>query len=355
MGTSKRILVAPLCWGLGHAARCIPLVRELQAMGAEVLLGSDGEALALLRAEFPELPFVELPAYRVRYPSANMIRSIAPQVPHLLRVIQQERRALETIIRSHKINALISDNRYGLYNSSIRCAFLSHQLQIAMPYRWLQWLFNRLNHAYWRKYDFCWIPDVENEPSLAGDLSHGDIDGARLRYIGSLSRFQSFTVEPRYDLLAVLSGPEPQRSRWEAQIIEQAQSLPHLRIGIIGGKPPIFQHHQLAEHLDYYSFLTSYELNEAILASRTILARSGYSTVMDLAQLGCRQVIFVPTPGQTEQEYLARRFYEKGIYYYQPPQHFNLQQALAEVPRYTGMELRYDAQRVRAALEELLG
>lgn len=355
MKRTKRILVAPLCWGLGHAARCIPVVTRLLQLGAQVVLASDGEALELLRAEFPDLPFAELPPYRVRYASNSMIWSIAPQLPHLFSVLKKERKALDSIIQNHKIDALISDNRYGLHHPDIPCVLLSHQMNIKMPYLWLQWLFAKLNHSYWRKYDYCWIPDFEHEPSLAGELSHGQVQGANIRYIGSLSRMQPAPrPEKKYDLLAVLSGPEPQRSRWETQIVAQAKRLP-LKVGIIQGKTQLYEYQQITENIDVFSYLTSSQLNTLMLSSDIILARSGYSTLMDLAQLGCPKAILVPTPGQTEQEYLAQRFMQTGCFFSQPASAFNLKQALAQIPSYTGLQQLTQPQLLDNAIAELLG
>lgn len=330
-------------------------------MGARVVLASDGEALALLRAEFPDLPYVELPGYRVRYPWRSMVWSIAPQLPRLFSVLKQERRALDSIIKTHKIDALISDNRYGLHHSGIRTAFLSHQLHIRMPYAWLERAFERLNHRYWRRYDVCWIPDEADEASsLAGALSHGEPHrGLPLRYIGNLSRLHRLTdVEQRYDCIAVLSGPEPRRSLWERELLGQASGLPGLRMALVRGKPidaPPLRPEQVPPGVDVFDYMTSEQLNRALLSARVVVSRSGYSSIMDLAQLAHRQAVLVPTPGQTEQEYLAQRFHQKGIYYSQNDQNFNLQIALNRVQNYTGLDLPHRPEALRRAIDDWLG
>ena len=65
--TPKNILVAPLNWGLGHATRCIPIIKALQEHNYIPIIASDGAALALLKKEFPYLKFLELPSYQIEY------------------------------------------------------------------------------------------------------------------------------------------------------------------------------------------------------------------------------------------------------------------------------------------------
>jgi len=322
----KHILIAPLNWGLGHAVRCIPIINAFLNQGAKVTLASDGDALHLLRAEYPELPCLELPSYNINYKTANMFVNIAPQIPKILKAIHLERQFLAAIVSEQlskcKIDAIISDNRYGLYHPKLPSVFVTHQLNISVPNKLVQsWVTGR-NKKYIQKFSACWVPDFEGEPSLGGALSHGN-DWKDVSYLGLLSRMEHRVEEKIYDVIAVLSGPEPQRSIFEQKIIEQAKLLPH-KFLIISGKPAQKKQKQLAPNIEWHSYMTSKELNKAILQSRVVIARSGYSSIMDLVKMKCAKVFLVPTPGQTEQEYLAERFYEKKQFYYQEQKELNI-------------------------------
>jgi len=334
--TKKRILVAPLDWGLGHATRCIPIIRELQQQGAEVLLASDGRAYQLLRQEFPELPLFRLPPYNIHYPYRSMVASMAVQLPKILRTMLLERRMTEQLVQRHRIDAVLSDNRYGCCSRPVPSVFMTHQLHIRIGLPLLEWLVRQGNHGWINMFfDECWIPDVADTPNLAGDLAHGQ-QLPRTHYIGVLSRMQKLEVPLRYDVVAVLSGPEPQRSLLEEKILEQAQQS-DLQMLIVGGRPEEQRHEWLSPKVEYLSFLPSQALNKAMAAAKVIISRSGYSTVMDLAKLGKRAVL-IPTPGQTEQEYLAQHFFEQGIFYTQAQNAFDLKKAVQAAGRSTGFQ-----------------
>ncbi len=95
MPAKRKIIVAPLNWGLGHASRSVPIIRLLLGK-FEVLLASDGDALQLLQLEFPELSRFELPSYNIEYGN-HFAYSVLKRVPHILSTIQKERQAIEAI------------------------------------------------------------------------------------------------------------------------------------------------------------------------------------------------------------------------------------------------------------------
>ena len=188
----KRILVAPLNWGLGHVTRCIPLIQALRDMGVEVFLASDGRALHLLRAEFPLLPTFELPSYRIRYGSGNMVRTIGRQLPRILYAMRAEQWATERLVREYGIQGIISDNRYGCFSRQAHSVIISHQLYLRIPGQMLKWIANRALRLALGKFDTLWVPDVPAPPGLSGELSHGEAKVHRdLRFIGPLSRMSS--------------------------------------------------------------------------------------------------------------------------------------------------------------------
>lgn len=334
----KRILVAPLNWGLGHATRCIPLIKTLQQQGAEVILGSDGAALQLLRAEFPDLPSFALPSYRIHYRTANMVRNIAPQLPKILYAIQAERKATARIVREHGIDGIISDNRYGCFSSRAKSVILSHQLKLRVPGpRALEWAVNTLLREALARFDEVWAPDYEGEQNLAGELAHTpDPIHRQVKFIGPLTRMRHYEREQEYDVAVVLSGPEPQRTILEQRLMEQALALPQ-RFIFIQGKTKSRKHHYAADNVEVVSYLTSHELNDVLLASDVIVCRSGYSSIMDLAVLG-KKAIFIPTPGQTEQEYLADFFSVRNIFWVQTQEKINLETGLECVRVTSGLQ-----------------
>jgi hypothetical protein len=225
-GGKLRILVAPLDWGLGHASRCIPVIRELLVQGAEVWLAGEGAQEQLLKTEFPALPFLHLYGYRIRYSknAAGLFWKMIQQSPKIRRAIRYEHDWLEKEISEHGFDAVISDNRYGLYHSSIPCIFITHQLTIKSPLgAWTEKIIQKRNYTYINHFNECWVPDAAGENNLAGALSHPDKKPTvPVKYIGLLSRFEkNETSEIKNHLLVILSGPEPQRSIFENKIIEE--------------------------------------------------------------------------------------------------------------------------------------
>jgi hypothetical protein len=235
-GGRPPVLVAPLNWGLGHAARCVPVIRALERMGALVHLASDGAALHLLEAEFPHLPAHKLPSYRIRYDTPNMIRNIARQAPRILYAVRAERRATEKLVQKYGIRGIFSDNRYGCFSRDAHSVMLSHQLNLRVPNHLLEWCANRLLRRALTRFDAVWVPDTEAPDSnLSGDLSHPGL-GRDTVYIGPLSRLHTAQRALEYDAAVVLSGPEPQRTLLEQILLEQALALPNAALSLSRAK-----------------------------------------------------------------------------------------------------------------------
>jgi UDP-N-acetylglucosamine transferase subunit ALG13 len=237
---------------------------------------------------------------------------------------------------------VISDNRFGLWSKQAKTIFITHQLFIKAPIG--ERLLSRINRYYIKKFTECWIPDIAGTANLSGDLSHPYPFPPNAFYVGTLSRFRSlpkaanstFSLKRAYDVLVIISGPEPQRSIFEKIILDQAVLIA-LNILIVRGITEVAQTIETKNNLDIVSHLTAVEMKEVILNASVIVSRSGYSTIMDLAVLK-KRAIFVPTPGQTEQEYLAQRCMKKGFAYSETQAVFNLKRALAEVEVYKGFE-----------------
>lgn len=307
------MLVAPLDWGLGHATRCIPIIRALVTSGFNVLIAANDAQAYLLSQEFPMLTILPIPGYRVRYAGTRMGLALAlvKQLPRLQKLIGEEHRWLQQAIDQHQIDLVISDNRYGLYAQKVSCIFMTHQLTIKAPFGWLQKILQRINYHYINRFTACWVPDTEGEPNLAGILSHPKtLPAIPVRYLGILSRFREKNLEKKYDYCILLSGPEPQRSLLEEKFI---QGLPKVNGNclLVRGKPGVEETFFMGEHVTVKNHLRGTELEEAINQSSYIVCRSGYTSIMEILSLR-KKAILIPTPGQTEQEYLARHLQERG-------------------------------------------
>ncbi len=333
----KKVLIVPLDWGLGHATRDIPLIRELLNAGCEVVIAAEGKHAALLSREFPQLTILPLPGYNIQYAQKGAFfgLKIIQQIPKIWRAVRYEQAWLRKTVADLGIHAVISDNRFGLYHPDIPCVFISHQLLIKTPFGgFTERLLQKINYRYIRRYTACWIPDFAGEPNLSGELAHPADMPAHATYLGCLSRFEPMDgISKQYDLLALISGPEPQRTNLETLLLEQVKQIPGLKALIVSGRPDKAERTEIAPGIWQVSHLGAKELNEAMLAADMVLSRSGYTTLMDLAKLG-KKAILIPTPGQTEQEYLGKYLMEKGYFYSLPQQQFNLQKTLEAVKHF---------------------
>jgi UDP:flavonoid glycosyltransferase YjiC (YdhE family) len=312
------------------------MVRSLLAAGVEPVLASDGESLALLRAEFPDLPAFALPGYGIRYSSANMVWNVGKRLPRVVWAIGTEQRVVERLVRDLKIDGVISDNRYGCFSRQCPSVLITHQLHPRIPGKIAARVGTWMLREALSRFETVWVPDAPGEPNLSGALSHGTKVHPHTRYIGILSRMEVHAMEEEYDVAIVLSGPEPQRTWLEEQILEQALALPHHSILVQGKTQQKQRHYFAAEHVEVVSYLTSSRLNEVLLASRCVVCRAGYSSIMDLAVLG-KKALLIPTPGQTEQEYLAEWLAQKGYAARQTQANLNLGAGLAALNSTSGI------------------
>ena len=320
---SKNILVAPLNWGLGHATRCIPIIKGLLSESYRPILASDGEALLLLRKEFPTLKCIELPSYNITYSKkgSNFKKKLLKDSPHLLRTIRKEKEVVKEIVDSENIVGIISDNRFGVRHKKIPSVFITHQLKVLSGKT--TWLSTKLHQKIISKFDACWVPDHEDEHNLSGDLSHGEFNHIPVKYIGPLSRLNKRETEIVYDLMVLLSGPEPQRTYLEQKLFDALNSYTG-KVLFVRGKFGDQQIKETNKNISVYNYMTSFQLEEAINRSALVLSRSGYTTIMDLAKLE-KQAFFIPTPGQYEQEYLAQLLDSKKIVPYCRQEDFELE------------------------------
>ena len=314
MEKKKTILVAPLNWGLGHATRCIPLIRELLKQNANVLIGADGMALDYLKREFPSLDSIIIPDLKVRYPkSGGYLLYFALRIPRLFNHVKKEHQSLRKIIRDYKIDGIISDNRYGLYHASKPSVLITHQLFIETP------SFKKTVHSIVKKlvskFNECWVPDIESSDNLSGRLSHAGNIPSTVKFIGPLSRFneQNKQMQPERVALAILSGPEPFRTALEEILIDKLKELKCKALLVRGVVSENNEETKVTADLTVVGYLSSNNLLKEVEKSEFVIARSGYSSIMDLAALQ-QKALLIPTPGQTEQEYLAQHLLNHPLF-----------------------------------------
>jgi len=337
----KRILVAPLNWGLGHATRCIPIIKALIEFNFEPVIASDGLALNLLTKEFPHLEVIKLPSYEISYSKkgGGLKRKLLYDSPKIVKAINAENRLIDGLIKSTKIEGIISDNRLGVYNKKVPSVYITHQLNVLSGNT--TWFSSKLHRRTIKKFDICWVPDVLNEPSLSGKLGHLNKSSLSIEYLGILSRFKKFECDKKYDLLIILSGPEPQRSIFESNLLEQLNNF-HGSALFVRGNVELEQNVEIKGNLTMVNFMKSDELEMAMNQSELIVARSGYTTILDLAKLN-KKAFFVPTPGQFEQEYLAEHLDNLGIAPFSKQSKFSFD-LLNKINDYSGFEIEQTSQ-----------
>ncbi len=350
LAKQKRILVAPLNWGLGHVTRCMPIIEALQKQGCTVILASDGRSYQLLQKEYPNLRLLSMPSYGITYGTGNMIKNIAFQMPKILWAMEREWWWLRKIIQEENIDGVISDNRYGLYSSKIPCVFLTHQLHIKIPSKIISFPANWNSRRLINRNTACWVPDFAGGENLSGELSHGGKLPKNVRYVGPLSRMKRVESPLERDIIVVLSGPEPQRTFLETELIGQLAKLAFKAL-IVRGVPDEEERYSLGDNLSVVSYMTAKELNQAMVESKIVIARSGYSTVMDLVKLG-KQAILIPTPGQTEQEYLADLFHQKKYFLKMNQSEINLPISLKKMTDFKGFPLNYRPELLEEAVAD---
>ncbi len=333
--TPKNILLAPLDWGAGHTTRCIPIVAHLLTSGNRVFFAGNDWQITLIKQVFGnQVTTLPLYGYNITYSRLNHVLQLGllSQLPRLLQVIKAEHNWLLQTVRAHNIQGVISDNRYGLHHPTVPSVIITHQLHIltgagSMADAAVQ----QLHYRYLHRFREVWIPDTEQQPSLAGRLSHPESLPHNSRYIGWLSRFVGKEATPEADsrqhLLVLLSGPEPLRTHTSQRLWQQALSYKGGRVVFADGSDAATAPASIPSHISYHRRLNDQELIAAVGNAHTIVCRSGYSTVMDLVAMGARAIL-LPTPAQTEQQYLGKYLRDKRLFYSVAEKDFDLNIAM---------------------------
>lgn len=307
MFSDKTIFISALDWGLGHSTRCVPLIRELKKNN-RIIIGVTPITRPVFEEEFPTLEKINVPAYDIKYSSfLPLWLKLLTDWRRISSVIKKENTLLDNIIEKYKIDVVISDNRFGLHSKKTHCIFVTHQLFLKTPFA--NAVAQHINRKYILNFDEVWVPDYEDAlQSLNGGLSHGKHFHKNIKYIGPKSRLtKTNPAEKKYDYLVLISGPEPQSTKLKNMLLHKIAGFPDLKFALVSPSGTKIN----ADNMDVFIAPTNQQLSEIICASEKIICRSGYSTLMDLHQLDKKKLVLIPTPGQTEQEYLAEYWHKK--------------------------------------------
>lgn len=296
----KKIIIAPLNWGLGHASRCVPIIKYVQKAGFIPVIASDGKALTFLKNEFPKLQTFELPSYHISY-GRNLKWSLFLKLFSIRKAVREERNIIENALKKDDtIVGIISDNRFGCFSKNVHSVYITHQLNVLSGFTTpiTSWVHRQII----RKFDECWVPDEKNS-CLSGRLSKNS-KLKNIRFIGAVSRFQKCKEKPQYDYLILLFGPEPRRTLLENKLISifnNSNKIVNLVRGVVEETVKI----DIQKNLTITNFLNSEALEKEIAKSKVVICRAGYSSILDLVKMQ-KEAILIPTKGQNEQEYLAK-------------------------------------------------
>jgi len=306
----RRILISPLNWGLGHAGRMIPLALELRKRGHEIIFGADGSIIPAIEKDLPGIMIIEIPGVRIRYSAAlPQYISILLQVPHIVTASFREHSALKHLVRELKPDIIISDNRFGFFHKEIFSVFVTHQLRILVP-EWAKFAEPAaawLNRKIISNFDLCLVPDYPGNVNLSGRLSHQLKLLDNIFYMGPLSRFSGISAGeaktnlPHSYCCLILSGPEPQRSILFEKVSE---ALSGINLAVLCGSPAP-GNTKTRGNITFITDPDTATMKKVISGSSLVISRAGYSSIIELVSLG-RGGVIIPTPGQTEQEYLGQ-------------------------------------------------
>jgi hypothetical protein len=273
--------------------------------GNKVEIACSENQEAFFRNRFPELTLhVNLPNNHIQIESGKgLFFKLGLRVFEFRSNWKKEKRWLEEHLKTNKYDIIYSDNRYGFYSPNVHSVVLTHQLSLPGP-RLLLLLPQLVLNKNLRKFSSIEIPDFEKTPRLSGNLSQTK-SSVQASFIGSLSQIKPIQTTSKKQLLLILSGPEPQRSRFAKDILEETSQLGFPLV--VAGESTV---KSTASNVLQLGYCNAKQLEQLMNESSHIVCRSGYSTLMELAAIG-KKALLIPTSGQFEQEYLAKYWAEQ--------------------------------------------
>jgi UDP:flavonoid glycosyltransferase YjiC (YdhE family) len=352
----KRILVSPLSWGLGHATRDLPIIRDFLARGHHVTVAAEGRALALLKQEAPQCDFVELKDYPPPYSASRFfVPKFLATAPKMLKAIAMEAHNTKKLVEERKFDLILSDNRFNVRSHDVPSFVISHQLRFMTPpgTSWFEPVTEYFNYRYLKPFDRIIVSDFADEKSnLTGRLAHEMnwlAKAGKVYYAGILSSAAKMDVARDVDVFISISGPEPQRTELQSIILDHIPAVDAGRVVIALGQPEVKEVRQLTDRITLYGYLDRAGQQEMLNRAKLVVCRSGYTTIMELAELG-KKALLIPTPGQTEQEYLGRLYAAKGYFHSVSQYSLDLGRDLEEAKKAGGVPFACDT---KANVEKL--
>jgi len=352
----KRVFIAPLNWGLGHATRLLPLINYLLAKNYKIYIGASGRSKEVLQQEVSQCTFFDFPEYPIKYPQSRFFvtRFMLIIFPQMLLAMKNEQKKLRILHKKYQFDLIISDNRFSLALTGVKSLLVSHQLRYKLPWpiQKMEWLPEYFNYSHFRKYDRIIVPDTDENKTLTGDLSHNMryLPYNKLYYLGIMTTVEMDISEDEenIDYLVLISGPEPQRTKFEKIVINQVKSLQG-RVVVALGKPEKNYKIRMGNSV-IYSYLNRNKISKYLGRAKFIVSRPGYTTVMEMIESGKRG-LFIPTPGQIEQVYLAKYFMDNKWCYSVSQYKFDLSNAVKIAQTYPGFPGNFS--RTRENLDKL--
>ena len=328
---SQKILYGVLNWGLGHATRSLPIIHELIRRGNQLTIASDGGVLDFLKKELPDLEFLRLPGYNIHYSTSSALLATIQNTPNLFLAIRKEQQVVKNWLKLNKVDLIISDCRFGCYQENTRSILINHNLKVPGK-SILAASFAIGMKKIISKFDECWVPDVPNQ-ALSGELSEVQLKIPK-NFIGYLSTMCENVDQPEYnsinyDAIAIISGPEPARSKFENKVLEQLSNL-NGKYLVVGGRIETNERNSIPENIEYIKLVGRQKMNKLINQSEMVICRTGYSSLLDLLKVR-KKALLIPTPGQPEQEYLGIHLTNENWCVVQSQKALNLEKGLQEL------------------------
>ncbi len=307
----KHILFGVLDWGLGHASRSRVLLQILQEQNYVLTIASSGQALDYLQSHFPEADFLALSNYSISYAAKarNWKWNLLSQSQDLYKQHQADQQILKSYLQKNKVDILISDNRPSIYSPELPSIYITHQLQL--PKGTGSRLGTFIHQRYYTKFDQIWVPDTQQQTKITGELTEVKKWRDKIHFIGMLSTYEKTQETKKIDFTAILSGPEPQRTLLEQKLTQLFSKIDGKHTIVRGTNQGSSA--QASKNTSIINLASANDIQQILNSSKLVICRSGYSSIMDLISVQ-QKALLIPTPGQPEQEYLAKYFSSMGYF-----------------------------------------
>ncbi len=326
--STKIILFTALDWGLGHAARTAEIIDRTLTAGYKLVIAASGRGYFFYKKRYSSVTIEKIPAFELTYSRRDALFELKILVTFLKFFVNVliDRLYVARLLRKYRPSLIISDNRFGFYSRKVYSVIISHHINIQVPsnLKFLDKLLYGVNCFFFKKFNENWIPDYPGEENLAGRIDHYRLCNLNSYYIGLLSRFKNYRCQPKkeYDFVCLVSGIEPQRPIFVSKLLEIFRKT-DWSVLIVSGVPES-DFAQKTENITMVSHLQDVDFCSYVKGAKYLVIRAGYSTIMDLVALG-RTALIVPTPKQTEQEYIAFLMHTKKLFYRVTQHKFSLE------------------------------